>query len=1372
MNSIYDSLSIEQTYLMAIYTLFDTEESKITKLKGIMDRLLGTSFLDFNLNLKPLKSSGLLIAHSYNWRTDSYDYSIAEEHLIPFMLYLVEHKKELTLKVLDAAKKKLYPSPIQRFVWTYITCDFKNIDYDDIEEYEIDKAIGTFLPVVTDSRFAALLLSFDSSTFFQLVDIYLSKIFVNEGIVDSDYLSSLIKSFDSDGISSSYTLRLLCLIDLYNYMVYGKMPQELFKNNKNHQIIAALYNAYKGNNTIALEHFKKAVLLNNKSNNRGYITTLSKSYLALNIANFFYVLVAFKTGTEDGRKKCISVTRMRDNSLTVAATVLNAILQNTATEKQLENSLRELLTDSERINRSLAVLMCYYLGKQKLIEDSGITSPDYMPRWCILKQEMRKYVPLDDNRTYDKNYGEQGLLSTIYHKQEWEFVLEDLLGMGTPDASVKPKEKDMRIGYFMDDMHQTIVHVRQQPLLKSGKWGAGKNVKVLDFLEGTLEGMEDSDRRISMQARKRDYYRNDISLSFVLPEMTEESRLYVGHYSPYSLVSVIEEMPYLTLNHETDGFRISSNVPIDQIENSIIITHRGAASINFIHLKEDQRPYYRRLLSLGYFPEEAEEQLRGFLNSLGGKVEVNSDLIDGGSTLPITQGVPQLVMQMRPQGRETYVVGIFVRPLNGGRIKCAPGVGDEIIVDNGQWIDEEGETQNCRVRVQRNLQQEKENIEHFKKSCSELLSVYRNIDDNYMTEVDAYDLLPLLEYAQKNTDIVSCEWPEGSSLKIKQKQTTSLWNGAIKKNDNGWFEIEGSVELDQGKVVTMAQLLDLASKSRGRFIKLNDGEFLALSEKLRRQLKQLGAITSRSKGKLVMSPFSVALLGRDVTDGELFLEEDEEVKAIRKRIKESSKYSPDVPKTLNATLREYQKEGYQWMSRLNKWGAGALLADDMGLGKTIQTITFLLSKANEGPALVIAPASVAPNWKTEFDKFAPSLNVTMLNFATNRTEAIKNAKAGDVVVTTYGLLLSVKDDITTKQWTTICLDEAHIVKNRGAKTSAVAMQLKSENRVMLTGTPVQNHLGELWNLFQFVNPGLLGGFEDFNRRFILPIEQDGDKEVQGELDRLVKPFMLRRTKDKVAKELPEKEEIYQHVDLNEDELLVYEALRQRAEAMLMAEEGGSVSMTTLAEITRLRQCACDVRLIEEGKKSKTNANGSKIIALVELLSTVLEGFEEGKNAKKKADATGGVLVFSQFTSYLSLIKKALDEASIPYLYIDGSVPIKERQRLVEKFQAGECPVFLISLKAGGLGLNLTRANYVIHMDPWWNPAIEAQATDRAHRIGQKQAVTVYHLIAEGTIEEKIQRMHEQKRELVENILESTDMSHKLTGEELLKLVHS
>jgi SNF2 family DNA or RNA helicase len=306
---------------------------------------------------------------------------------------------------------------------------------------------------------------------------------------------------------------------------------------------------------------------------------------------------------------------------------------------------------------------------------------------------------------------------------------------------------------------------------------------------------------------------------------------------------------------------------------------------------------------------------------------------------------------------------------------------------------------------------------------------------------------------------------------------------------------------------------------------------------------------------------------------------------------------------------------------------------------------------------------------------------------------------------------------------------------------------------MLTGTPVQNHLGELWNLFQFVNPGLLGSYEDFSRRFIGPIEVAKDKERQQQLDRIVHPFMLRRTKEKVLDELPEKTEIYQTVDLSPEEMAVYEIIRENAQQMLEAENSEKVSINALAEITRLRQASCAAQLVEKNWKGKC----SKIEALIEALEPIIES----------GDAA---LVFSQFTSFLAIVQKELDKAGIPYLYIDGTVSVKERQKLVEKFQNGECPVFIISLKAGGLGLNLTRANYVFHLDPWWNPAIEQQATDRAHRMGQHNAVTVYHFLSSGTIEEKIKRLHEQKRDLAENILEGTDMSGKITGKELLEMI--
>lgn len=438
------------------------------------------------------------------------------------------------------------------------------------------------------------------------------------------------------------------------------------------------------------------------------------------------------------------------------------------------------------------------------------------------------------------------------------------------------------------------------------------------------------------------------------------------------------------------------------------------------------------------------------------------------------------------------------------------------------------------------------------------------------------------------------------------------------------------------------------------------------------------------------------------------------------------------------------------MVRLSGWGAGACLADDMGLGKTVQTIAFLLYRAAEGASLVVAPASVVPNWKNELQRFAPTLNVHVLNGADDCKALIDGAGEYDVILSTYGLLVNEEETLVGKQWNVVCLDEAHTIKNRDTKTSRVAMQLQASARLILTGTPIQNHLSELWNLFRFITPGLLGSYEQFRLKFIVPIEE-GDKEKQRQLKRIVQPFMLRRTKSEVVEELPEKMEITLPVELSEEEMAVYEVIRRRAKAML--EESNAVSMSTLAEITRLRQAACSIALTDSRWKGET----TKIQMLLDLIAEIKEG-------------NNRVLVFSQFTSFLELVRKRLDEQGEPYFYLDGSVTMKQREELVRKFQQGECPIFLISLKAGGLGLNLTGANYVIHLDPWWNPAIEQQATDRAYRIGQQNRVTVYHLIAQHTIEEKILRLHRTKRDLADSLLEGANAGYKLTDKELLEML--
>lgn len=471
----------------------------------------------------------------------------------------------------------------------------------------------------------------------------------------------------------------------------------------------------------------------------------------------------------------------------------------------------------------------------------------------------------------------------------------------------------------------------------------------------------------------------------------------------------------------------------------------------------------------------------------------------------------------------------------------------------------------------------------------------------------------------------------------------------------------------------------------------------------------------------------------------------------RKRLmREAANKDYPLPEGLNAVLRPYQEDGYRWLMSLSHWGAGACLADDMGLGKTVQSIAFLLAKAGEGPQMVVAPASVIGNWRKELVRFSPGLKVVMLNemAPSERGKVLGSAGGGSIIVVTYGLLVTEKEAVTKVKWATVVLDEAHTIKNKETKMSSVAMKLQAVNKIMLTGTPVQNHLGELWNLFRFINPGLLGTYEHFQEKFV-GSECGGSREA---LKKLVAPFLLRRTKNEVVRELPDKVEVTIPVQMQEDEMAVYEIIRRQAKAEL--EMGGPLSVNALAMMTKLRMAACSAVLAEKSWKGGC----SKLDALIEKLMPIVE-------------SGNSVLVFSKFTSFLTMARERLEREGLKsYLYLDGSTPVAKRQKMVEQFQKGGQQVFLISLKAGGLGLNLTGASYVIHLDPWWNPAIEQQATDRAYRIGQQQKVTVYHLIAEGTIEEKIVRLHDTKREMADSILDGRSTAMRLTPEELMELI--
>lgn len=470
--------------------------------------------------------------------------------------------------------------------------------------------------------------------------------------------------------------------------------------------------------------------------------------------------------------------------------------------------------------------------------------------------------------------------------------------------------------------------------------------------------------------------------------------------------------------------------------------------------------------------------------------------------------------------------------------------------------------------------------------------------------------------------------------------------------------------------------------------------------------------------------------------------------------------SAKKPRGLKATLRPYQEAGLSWLRFVHDLRSGGVLADDMGLGKTVQTIALLLSvKAEEKKlrALIVAPTSVVTNWERELARFSPTLSVALWHGA-DRKEQVDQVREAEVVITSYALLRRDEEFLASLDLDYAILDEAQHIKNPLSATAAAAKRLKAKRRLALTGTPIENRLSEIWSIFDYVSPGLLGPLERFEQRFAKPIEA-GDYKVAQRLRATIHPFILRRTKLEVAKDLPEKLETDQVCDLTGEQRMVYQEVAREVRAQVMGaveREGlAKAQLQILAGITRLRQAACDPRLLGLPREFGDDDSG-KLVALRELLQNAVEGGHK-------------VLVFSQFVTMLRLVEKALREDGLTYEYLDGST--KDRQARVERFQNDpSVGVFLISLKAGGTGLNLTAADTVIHFDPWWNPAVEQQATDRAHRIGQTRVVSVYRLVAAGTIEEKILQLKQKKRELVASVLsEDAGGTKKLTKSDLEEL---
>jgi len=573
-----------------------------------------------------------------------------------------------------------------------------------------------------------------------------------------------------------------------------------------------------------------------------------------------------------------------------------------------------------------------------------------------------------------------------------------------------------------------------------------------------------------------------------------------------------------------------------------------------------------------------------------------------------------------------------------------------------------------------------------------------------------------------------------------------------------WLNVKVSYE-SEGVGVTREEL-ERCLREGKKYVRLSDNSFAPINaERVQSMLdREVELIVAAGKsGKL-----GLAHAGR--VQELLQHAESAQVTASTKELFQKLQSIDEIkpakkPKGLKATLRPYQEQGLSWLRFIHEIGSGGVLADDMGLGKTIETIALLLSLKAEKKdqalrALIVAPTSVVTNWVREIERFGPALTTALWHGA-GRKEQADELETSNVIITSYALLRRDIDLLKELRLDYAILDEAQAIKNPLSATAQAAKDLQAEHRLALTGTPIENRLSEIWSLFDFVSPGLLGTLPKFEERYARPIEQ-GNSERAARLRAVIHPFILRRTKNEVAKDLPPKLEVDKIIDLAPDQRAIYlQVLREvRANVMGEVERQGMAKsqLHILAGLTKLRQAACDPRLLGLPREFSHDDSG-KLSALRELVDEVESGGHK-------------VLIFSQFVSMLKLMCQALDEDKIRYEYLDGSTT--DRPERIDRFQADPTiPVFLISLKAGGSGLNLTAADTVIHFDPWWNPAVEDQASDRAHRIGQKKVVTVYRLVAAGTIEEKILELKQRKKDLVTSVLSEDQTGEKqLTREDL------
>ncbi len=877
-----------------------------------------------------------------------------------------------------------------------------------------------------------------------------------------------------------------------------------------------------------------------------------------------------------------------------------------------------------------------------------------------------------------------------------------------------------------------------------GQWTKGRNVALYKLFHQAknMDFLDEADHRIVSCLQHfyspfaGSWY--DFDSLKVLPLLVGHPRLFLMS-DPTRPLEFVQGEPEISLVRSGNSYRLSINPAPG--EHALDLIQETQSRFKVLQIRAEHKRIAAILGSKTFsVPKAGYQELVQTVSKLSGLVTIHSDIQDQLEDVLQVAADPRPCLHIIPSGNG-FRVDMIVKPLGESGPFLKPGVGRVSLM---------AEAKGRRMQTSRDLEQEENRARAVEQACPSF-SGFVQEDRTWIVPYpeECLQLLTELRKLQEQ-DLVQVLWPEGETLSVTRSVSLDELQLALSSRQN-WFELSGRLEVDPETVLELKSLLQAAPK--GRFVPLDSKRYAVLSRGLRSRMQEIGQF-SEIQGQNIKLPLHGALALEALEQEIGGLQGDRDWSKRKKRIQEAFRHAPPPPSTLKAELRDYQIQGYQWLSRMAQMGFGACLADDMGLGKTVQALALILERAPQGPTLVVAPTSVCSNWLAETRRFAPTL-APVLYTGKDRQAILEQTGPFSLVICSYALLMQDAEIYSRASWQTVVLDEAQAIKNWSTKRTQAAMQLQAEFRMATTGTPLENNLHELWTLFRFLNPGLLGSRKRFHERFAVPVQKNQDQEQKKILKKMIRPFILRRLKSQVMDELPARTEVTLQVSMSREEAAMYEAMRRQAvENLENADlQPGQKHLRILAELTRLRQMCCHPRLIYP----ESTTPSSKLALLEEVVTELLA------NGHK-------ALIFSQFVRNLALVQERLQRLRVQYRYLDGSTPARKREEEIAAFQSGQGDVFLISLKAGGLGINLTAADYVIHLDPWWNPAVEDQAADRAHRIGQERPVTIYRLVAEKTVEEKIVRLHAEKRELADSLLEGSDAVHKVDADELMDLL--